>query len=213
MTPYPFTGPYAGCYADPVGAMDPRHVGILFDILKAWPFQAAIELGSYNGASSTAFIEAINTGSPMAATFCDIHPRQSLWDVVRNCQHPARVRVTKDPSWDVLASFEHFDFVMVDAYHDAESVAKEVELLLTRRPPCIMAHDTNATAAGYEKCEGAALLARTIRELSGYKGSPWYWCLEDKRAREYERTDRGLFFATTDLLLYMAAKRAFEKWS
>jgi predicted O-methyltransferase YrrM len=192
--------------------MDPRHVGIIFDILAAWPFQAALELGSYNGASSTAFVEAINVGSPMTATFCDIYPRASLWDVVRNCKSPDRVRVTKDPSWDVLASFEHFDFVLVDAYHDAEPVAKETELLLTRRPLCIMAHDTNATAAGYEKCEGSRNLKAAIKSLPGYHGERWYGCIEDCVKREGERTERGLFFATTDQRLYEVGKRAFRKW-
>lgn len=210
LLPYEFTDAYSGCYTDVAGAMDPRHVFIVHEILRAWPFQSALELGSYHGASSTAFVEAINAGHAMQATFCDVHPRPSLRAVLANGKR--NVRLTDAPSWDVLASFDFFDFVLVDAYHDAESVAKELQCLLVRRPLCIMAHDTNATAAGYPKCEGAALLKKTIAELPGYLSQPFYHCIEDKRVRDRERTERGLFFATTDARLYEGAKQIFARW-
>lgn len=212
-SPYSFDGAYAHCYDHRAMCMDERHVYIIHEILRAWPFQNAVELGSFWGASTTAFVEAINAGSAMAATICEVSPSSSLTSVLANCKHPKQIRETRELSWDVLAAMEHFDFVLVDANHDLESVSRELSLLLVRRPLCIMAHDTNATAAGYPKCEGAEHLKKTITELPGYFGSPLYQTLEDCAKREGEQTERGLFFATTEPQLFRAAKTAFEKWT
>lgn len=203
--PYTFTGPYARCYDVPLMAMDPRHVFIIHDILRSWPFKSALELGSFDGASSTAFIEAINEGSEMVATFCDVQLRPSLSDVIGNCTGHARM--TKQPSVSVLDSLEEFDFILVDANHDLASVTQEVARLLVRKPLCVMAHDTNATEAGYQLAEGAKMLADTFRAL------PEYHCAEDAKDREGEQTNRGLFFATTDQELFKIAIKIFANWA
>jgi hypothetical protein len=209
--PYAFTGPYAGCNELPEVAMDHRHIFIMHEVLKAWPFESALEIGSFNGASSTAFVEAINSGVGLGergiATFCDVSISDSLIDVVRNCNDPARVRVTPQPSWAVLDSELPFDFVLVDAAHDMDSVTLEVRRLLARRPVCVMAHDTSATDAGYSRCEGAAMLKRTFMGLRGYRS------IEDNRKRDGERTDRGLFLATTDMELYRRAANVFAEYA
>ncbi len=204
--PYTFTEAYAGCYQVPSMAMDARHVFILHGILSAWPFWNALELGSFCGASSTAFIEAINGGSKMNATFCDTQVTKSLIDVVENSDDMERVRITPEPSCQVLDSAEVFDFVLVDANHDVASVAPEIERLLIRRPLCVMAHDTNATAAGYVKAEGALMLKRTFEMADDYL------TIEDAVNRPGEETSRGLFFATTSPDLHRIAAEIFAKW-
>ncbi len=206
-TPYAFAGPYAGCYFMPEVSMDARHVFMLHDILCLGHFSEALELGSFSGASSTAFIEAINIEHLDRVTFCDVSIQESLVDVVLNCRFKDRTRVTPQPSWVVLNSKEPFDFVLVDAAHDAESVGLELKHLLRRRPRCVMAHDTNATAEGYSACEGAQMLKRS------FESHPDYLCIEDSQRRPGERTERGLFFATTDEELYRIAREVFNKWS
>lgn len=207
-TPYAFSAPaYQNCYSIPDMAMDPRHVFVVHEILKVWPFKHALEIGSFCGASSTAFVEAINAGSQMVATFCDTQITRSLLDVAGNCKHPERARLTKDPSTHVLDCDEEFDFILVDAGHDLESVRHELGRLLIRKPLCVMAHDTNATAAGYPHAEGAKLLADTFRAW------PEYRCIEDAEKRPAEQTHRGLFFATTDARLFELAKGIFKQYS
>ncbi len=203
--PYAFAGPYARCYSVPDMAMDPRHVFIVHEILKAWRFKNALELGSFCGASSTAFVEAINSGSQMVATFCDTSPTASLWDVVGNCIDPARARVTKDPSYQVLEADEDFDFVLVDADHTLAGVLPELHRLIVRKPLCVMAHDTSATANGYQHAEGAELLKRA------FLLHPEYRCIEDAERRDGEQTHRGLFFATTDLELHDVALEVYGR--
>jgi hypothetical protein len=210
--PYRFDGAYARCFAVPEVAMDKRHVFLLHDILCSWPFENALEIGSFNGASSTAFVEAINKGSGLGklgnATFCDVAPTHSLMSVVRNCRPHYRVDVTSRTSCEVLDSDESFDFILVDGNHDAESVAKELMRLIVRKPLCVMAHDTNATEAGYPACEGAKLLKDTFKSM-GWK------CLEDSKRRDGERTERGLFFATQNQELFDHAHCTFalERWA
>ncbi len=210
LAPYDFSMAYARCFAIPSVAMDRRHIFVLHDILAAWPFASALEIGSFNGASATAFVEAINGGTGIGerggAMFCDVQVTHSLISVVNNCRFPDRVRVTPTPSCRVLDSAETFDFVLVDGAHDLASVKPEVERLLRRRPLCVMAHDTNATDAGYEKAEGAAMLRETFRGTLGYH------CIEDCEKREGEETHRGLFFATNDPALYAIARGVFDKW-
>lgn len=210
--PYSFDVPaYAGCYDFADAAMDRRHVYLLNEILCSHPFACALELGSFNGASATAFVEAINCGRGLGvsgvATFCDVAVTDSLVDVARNCRDPKRARITPIPSWMVLDSSLPFDFILVDASHDEDTVTLELKRLMRRRPLCVMAHDTAATEAGYSGCEGAAMLKRTFVADAGYH------CLEDCRKRDGERTERGLFFATTDRGLYETAKGIYEKWT
>lgn len=202
--PYSFDVPaYQGCYEYPPSATDPRHVYMIHEVLMAWPFRRTLELGSFFGASSTAFIEAINRGHAMDATFCDVSVNDSLFDVLTHCTAPDRVHLTRQPSWQVLDSEEDWDFIFVDAAHDLDTVTLEVKRLLRRRPLCLMAHDTNATAAGFSKCEGAAYLKQTFERDLGYL------CLEDNMVRFGEKTERGLFLATSDPDLYDSACRVF----
>jgi hypothetical protein len=205
--PYSFTGPYAGCFESSESAMDLRHIFMMHGVLTSRIFDSALEIGCFNGASSTAFVEATNSGHVSLATFCDVSLTESLIDVVQSAQFPQRVRVTRQPSWQVLDTNETFDFILVDAAHDIDSVSLELKHLVRRRPLCVMAHDTSATDHGYSKCEGAKMLKNHFLRDEGYH------CVEDRSVRQGERTERGLFLATTDTSLYKAAFDVFQSYS
>jgi hypothetical protein len=208
--PYTFDMAYARCFAIPEMAVDKRHIFIMHDILRSWPFRSALEIGSFNGASATAFVEAINSGEGLGesghATFCDVQPTHSLKAVAANCKHAGRVTITDQPSHVVLESQYDYDFIFVDGRHDLESVSRELKPLLRRKPLCVMAHDTSATDAGYRLCEGAKLLKDTFKALYGNH-------IEDSVLRDGERTERGLFFATNDSELAGRALAAFYRWA
>jgi hypothetical protein len=204
--PYTFTGAYAGCYGNRIMAIDERHVYLIHAILTAWPFKSALELGAYLGASSTAFVEAVNRGSVGKAAFCDVRPTDSLRKVAGRCKDQTKVAIYPYPTTFVLDLPEAFDFVLVDANHDMDSVRPEVDRLLVRKPLCIMAHDTNATAAGYGRADGAQYLRQV------FEAHPEYICLHDCEQREGEETHRGLFFATTSNELFELAEAAYAKW-
>lgn len=209
--PYTFDGPYAGCYANRAMCVDERHVYLMYEILKSWAFDSALEIGSYNGASSTAFVEAIRQNKLWRALFCDRFITPSLMNVLENgAAHPdsvySPVTTQQQDSVFVLSAPEPFDFIFVDGNHDMASVAPEVEQLVRRRPLCVMAHDTNAMDAGYPKAEGAKYLKETFQKLSGYQ------CIEDAEKRDGEEAHRGMFLATSDPRLFRIASTLFDKW-
>lgn len=205
--PYTFDGPYGGCYANRQMCVDERHVYLMHSILCAWPFNHALEIGSYNGASSTAFVEAVSENNLRTATLCDLHPTDSLRAVVSaNRQDALMVQISAAHSCEQLSHRFSFDFIFVDGNHDMESVKPEVEQLLIRRPLCVMAHDTNATDAGYPKAEGAKFLKETFQTLNGYQS------IEDAEFRDGEETQRGMFLATSDPRLFEIASGLFAKW-
>lgn len=205
--PYEFTQAYAHCFDDAPTAMDRRHVFTLFEILRSWPFASALECGSYLGASSTAFVEAINRdpAHSMVATFCDTTPTESLRSVVGHCV--GKTTITAQPSESVLKGPEDYEFVLLDSAHDMEAVAREGAAVLKRRPLAIAVHDTSATVHGYGFAEGAAMLAYTLRNTSGYH------TFEDNIRRPGERTERGFFVAVSHPKLAETVHRCFEKWS
>lgn len=209
--PYTFDKPaYAHCYDVPQMCMDKRHVYVIHEILKSYEFKSAIELGSFMGASSTAFIEAINGGSKMRAEFCDIEVRPSLDAVVSSCIHQDQVKIVKGKSWDVLSDrSREYDLIVVDANHDYESVARELDHLLDRLPLCIIAHDTSATKSGYRNAEGAAFLAKVLTQRAyrecGYRE------FRDDKIRAGEETNRGLSVFCNHNSLSFQIKKAFKK--
>lgn len=206
--PYCLGERYGFCFndqSDVIRAMDPRHIYMLHDVLAAWPFVNALELGSWKGASATAFIEAINGGAAMHATFCDTQLMPHLMGVMRHCIDPNRVHVAWMESWAMLAEPVEFDFIFVDASHDLDSVKKELVPLMERLPLCVMAHDTNSTATGRVNHEGAELLKRTLCD------HPDYYCVEDAQQRSGEATERGLFLATRDPHLFEIACDIFAR--
>lgn len=206
IEPYSLDGAYAPCFREREMTMDRRHIYVVHEILATWPFSNALELGCFRGASSTAFVQAINRGGLKRAMFCDVDVTDELRMVAESCWLPHRVSIVEMASWDVLDTPVHFDFVLVDANHEEPQVKRELESLLRRKPACIMAHDTNATAAGYASAEGAAMLKREWSIL------PEYTCIEDNEKRPGEETHRGLFCATRGEALSSIARAAFEKF-
>lgn len=205
--PYAFDGPYAGCYANRAMCMDERHVYTIFDVLMCWPFVSTLELGCFDGASSSAFIESANRWHQIRSVhLCDVSPSASLRSVVSACKDASSVVIQRCASWDLLASPIDFDFVLVDANHDLASVTRELEHILRRQPLCVMAHDTNATRMGYPHAEGAQHLADTLRRHPSYRGR----CIEDAVVRDGEETHRGLFLATTSDELFERAREVFR---
>ncbi len=204
--PYEFTGDYKDCFVDPKMAMDKRHIYLMHDILCHWPFESALEIGSFVGASGTAFVEAINKGAAMQAMFCDITLMPNLHKVLGNCKDQSRVETHRGKSVEALGSERYFDFVFVDGDHSLEGVKPEIEHLMRRRPLCVMGHDTNNTAIGYPMSEGALALKKK------FLADAEYLCLEDKTKRDGEWTERGLFFATTNVDLFNIAKGIYDQW-
>jgi predicted O-methyltransferase YrrM len=102
LPPYD-TSVYPGIWECPDGAVDPRHLYWLADVLAAGLFRTALEIGSFLGTSGTAFVEAVNAGRLEHATFCDLEPRENLRRVLATCRDPTRLTLQPGRSIDLLA--------------------------------------------------------------------------------------------------------------
>ena len=203
--PYDLT-PYSKIWDCPQASVDRRHLFWLYDVLASGLFHNALEIGCLNGASSTAFVEALNQQAVEHATFCDIDLRPSLFDVLQRCHVRERIRTFGGRSADLLRDRCEFDFVFVDGDHRLETVREEVELLLRTKPVCVMAHDTSADPAGFDHCEGPMYLKWR------FQTTPPYLCLEENARRAAEQTCRGMFLATTSADVFRHAQSSLLKW-
>jgi hypothetical protein len=136
--PYSFDIPaYAGCFALPEVAMDRRHIFMLHDILCAWPFKSALEIGQLQRRVIDGVRRSDQPGQALgesAALFLRrVGERQPDG---RGAELPRTDRVQNHPAAVVGGagfSKEPFDFVLVDGAHDIDSVSLEMKRLLKRR--------------------------------------------------------------------------------
>lgn len=168
---------------------------LLYNILTTARFRKVLEIGCYNGASTSAFVQAINDGANFELHLCDPHFRDGLKRTVGMCKR--RVFLHERRSLDVID--RSFDFIFVDGDHSYENVREEVALLLKHNVRSVVAHDTHEP-----HCEGSVYLAET------YRASRGHLCLEDALPRPGEWTHRGFFFATRDFDVYTKVKGLFE---
>ena len=192
---------YPQVWRMPEWSVDRRHTYWLFDVLTSGAIRTTLEIGCLHGATSMAFVEALNRGTLTHATFCDKEILPALRETVAHCKYPGSIRLFEGMSVDLLDKGGSYDLVFLDGDHRLPAVSAELERLLPMKPRCIVAHDTSATAAGFHDCEGPVYLKHRLQGLG-------WLCLEDAVPRFGERTHRGMFFATTDPELYEIARSA-----
>lgn len=199
-TPYTFDGQYSYCYTHPSNCADKRHVYTIYELLRTGLFSNALEVGTSDGATSTAFVEAAKVTPTLRYTCCDIQVAQATLMVVPGDHFylGKSVEILRDTQ-------EPFDFIHLDGDHTVEGVAEELAAIDRTHLLAITGHDTSASVAGYKLCEGAELLRRTVMYDWG-----WY-CIEDNLRRDGEETHRGLFFATPSPGVYKRALSAFRR--
>jgi hypothetical protein len=184
---------------------DKRHVEIIHQILIRNDFKRVAELGSYTGFSTAAFIEALNQGKDFKLHIIDPCPTKQLRTLISMCKKPQNVILHTQKGEDVLAKWRDFDFVFVDADHSIKGAGADLLMLLRNETPNIMAHDTNLFNIGNNQGEGSDLIGRV---LSSHKD---YMCIEDKKQRPNELTDRGLFFASREKEKHKIAEEVFKE--
>ena len=170
--------------------MDARHAGMIYKLMMTGRFRNVLEIGSWNGHSTSAFVQAQIDGADFRLTVCDIEIRPLLREVISRAPRPVRILQCKS----IEAIDIEYDLILVDGDHRLCVVAPEIECLLKCGTPSILAHDTaveeNPLLPTIKWFDGSRHLAEVFR----YHGE--YRTLEDKKKRPGEWTERGLFFAT-----------------
>jgi hypothetical protein len=186
---------FPGAFDSPEESVDLRHVNWLCDVLLSCPFQRTLEIGCGNGASATAFCEALSRDGSFHAHFCDPGFRPSFHGVIlRKRVRSGKIHLHNMRSCEFIQiqAVQGFDFVFVDGDHSLETVRSECQWLLKMRPAVVMAHDTTCRIRGrdFDWCDGPEFLKWSFQDAG-------YFCLEDSQYRPGEYTDRGMFAATT----------------
>ena len=188
--------------------MDTRHVMIIYNLILTISFKHVLEIGTHNGFSTTAFVEAIKSGKhDLDIHLCDIKFELSA---IKLCNGFPNIKLHQMRSADFLLNAPKFDLAILDGSHIAEDVEDEFEYLSMNDTHSYIIHDVNTQ-----------LLPESINE-PWYDGtlflknklvaSPDWFCIEDSLKRTGERTERGLFFATRDIVIYNKALEVFKYW-
>ena len=163
--------------------MDYRHVEILNRVALGLPHGALIaEIGSYTGASATAYIEAMIERPDLRLKLYEIKPHAELYRLLVEIPASVRERVTliEKPAHESMD--ERAALVVIDGDHRWGALL-DLHAALSLGCDVIAAHDTRIRNG---KCEGSRAVGRVLRGLL------WREWAEDCAGRKGEYTNRGL---------------------
>jgi hypothetical protein len=166
--------------------VDTRHINILHELALALPQNAHIcEVGSFCGASTSAFIEALHKRPDLTLT---IHETKVLPDLLQTVDTYGptvkdRVAINQFPLYGRCP--KSYDLVFIDGDHGWPALA-DLSWCLTADCGVLALHDTHGTGPKSRKvAHGSILAANFLRHCS----SRGFW--EDYAKRKNEWTDRG----------------------
>ena len=178
--------PYRFTIDDTTAPTDEFHVHMLRRALDACnrPL-VAVEIGSWRGTSTSAFIDAVNAGVVKHFHIFEVNPRPELLQVISMCKFPERVTLHQLRTWDEQNPVKFADFVFVDADHQWPALADTLQALAWGAEVIVL-HDTREWENGTHDCWGVATAARILKQAVGRE---WR---EDFEKRPGMRTERGL---------------------
>lgn len=183
--------PYRFTLCGSTAPMDEMHIHMLREALrKSKPNHVAVEIGSWRGASTSAFIDAINCGELGHLHIIETRPKPELYQVIALCQKPECITLHTNPSWDLESPIRKADFVFIDGDHKWAALADTLQAMAWGAET-ICIHDTHAWPE-VPDCWGAHTAANILRRAVGRS------FVEDKEDRPSTLTRRGLLISTRD---------------
>ncbi len=163
----------------PPMSMDLRHVEMLKDLLLATKPAVAVEIGSFKGHSTTAFLKAMEDLPDMQFHIVELAPTPELLKMIEGRKN---ITLHRKAYWDL--DIPGAGLVFVDGSHEWPALADTLTCL-AQNVPVIAFHDTQAQAHGIPGCWGSALASKIT------SSSPSRFWYEDSEKREGEWTHRG----------------------
>lgn len=180
--PYPWT---LDTKHTPPYNMDVLHIERLFQICARVQPRSVIEIGSYRGASTSAFIEALNAGHIEKLTIFELHSTPELQQTIAQAAKPELVSCNWRPYYETPV---YADLILIDGDHGWPALA-DLAAALSQGVPHIVLHDSNTVELGLKDCWGSHLACQIL------KASDCYTIYEDKEKRPGMHTDRGMLYA------------------
>ena len=178
--------------------MDPLHVRVIYDLCMACRWEDVLEIGSWDGFSASAVVQAAIDSGLTRLWCCDLQLRPELQKVC--AKHPFSATLVQGCSVDLLSFLGPMGAVILDGDHSWENVHRELVLLLREGWQTIIAHDVG-------RIGGVTGPQRLRQELEHTED--WV-VLVDEIQREGQRTDRGLMLATRSPSVARAARKIFD---
>lgn len=167
---------------DPPWHMDLRHIQTLHSLAMALPHTAHIvEVGSYRGASTAAFVEAINKRPDLSLDCFDTKISMELMAVAGSCDHIDQVRLIESQLPDDLTGQLSPDLILIDADHGWPAY-RDVAIVLAQDVPIIVMHDTTGIHGSFGSAGAWNVLMKAKHRCHIF----------DNVKRPGECTDRGL---------------------
>lgn len=166
--------------------MDAVHVREIYHFVMANVFASILEIGCWDGFSTSALVQALRDGEYFELVLCDKVIRPHLKTVIGD----DAILCLEIDSLDALQIATGCDCVILDGDHSLANVQREYDLIMEKAIPTIIAHDV-----GRQGDKGPMWLIDQLRRLRGWR----IWM--DDEPRPGMATQRGLMIATCDPLV------------
>jgi len=182
--------------------MDRRHVDLLGDVLGNLHIDRAVEIGSFRGASTMAFLNAMSARAVEYLQIVEPNPTPELVALLEEHNYgPVDLLTVESASFLPGAKF---DAILVDGDHSLRAGVVESAYVLREPRKLVALHDTNSDAIGIPGCRGPAYFKYKLIEAG-------YVVFEDCAKRPGERTERGFLLASKDDHVIDIVRRAFVR--
>jgi len=170
--------------------MDPRHIELLRRLILTHKPHRAVEIGSYKGESTQAFLDAMQELPDLTLDVVDPKIRQELVDRVKLAGLEDRVNFVLDPVFDVPVLGGDPDLVFIDGDHRWPALG-DMSWALASGASVVAMHATQSHVHNIPNTLGAYRAANILRNAYG---RVWN---EDAEIREKEWTHRGFGWSVT----------------
>lgn len=180
--PYPYT--LDTRHDNPPWHMDQVHIQQLYRLCERIRPKVVVEVGSYMGCSTSAFVEAINDRLVGELHCYEINPTAELHETLKEAEPfgPAYLKTVPYPKSPIYA-----DLIFIDADHEHGAVLDTLAALCMGCPHIVM-HDHNCINVGL----GCGGVDWAVKLLKAAPNMHWH---EDAAKRAGMWTHRGLFYA------------------
>lgn len=182
ITNIPYAGTIDGAHSNPPWNMDVIHIQQLYRLCERIKPRVVVEVGSYMGASTSAFVEAMRDGYVEQLYCYDIRPTEALRRVVAQAPNDnAAIYSMPYPE-----SPRYADLIFIDGDHEHGAGWDALAAVVMGCPHIVM-HDSNCINVGLG-CRGVARAAGILKQFPNSQHS------EDCVNRPSLWTHRGLFY-------------------
>ena len=166
----------------PPMAMDLLHVEMLHKAILVAKPKVAMEIGSFQGHSTVAFLAAMEELPDMRLHIVEPSVTPELKRLVQRSKYQDRITMHTKSSWE--AGVKGVDLCYVDGCHMVGAMADTMHAL-SSSVPVIAMHDSQSGRQGIPGCVGSMLAADLLKK---WDGRTWY---EDAETRPGAWTHRG----------------------